>query len=712
MRAVELCYVDVGGTFTDAFLVDSDGSFTTAKAPSTPSDVRGGFLAAIGAAASDMGLELEEALASPNLILGYGSTIALNALLTRRGGRPGMLVTRGFEHLLRMGRGKQSWTELDRDDRIHAVSHRMLEPLIPFERIAGVTERIDCLGNELVPLYEQDVEAAVSRLLAQDVDSVVVCFLWSFLEASHERRAGEIARRICLEAGVDLPVYLSSEISPVIRELPRANAAVIESYCGPLARRAFGSLAGELAGRGFAGELQVMQSAGGLAAARTVKIVDTIQSGPVGGLTGGRFIGELYGFDNLITTDVGGTSFDLGLVTGGVLRVNREPTVGRFVLGVPMVEVISIGAGGGTMAGLDRHTGRLDVGLTSAGAEPGPVCYGRGGTVPTVTDADLLLGYLDPESFAGGTMRLDVEAARRAMDETIAGPLGMPVEQAAYGIREVIDTRMREAIRGLVVARGFDLSEYHLLAFGGAGPVHVAGYTSGIRLRGILMFPYSSVFSAFGASAADYEHSYTRSVNLLVSPGASDEEKRAVGERVTRAWRELEERAIRDMEAEGFASAELEVRPLAMLRYGRQLNDLIVPSPVRSVDAPRDWDELIAAFEELYGRVYGGAARYPQAGYDVIEVGLVARAPKLRPRLARHPLTGERPPEDARLPARRAYFGDWHETSVWSLARLQPGNVVTGPAVVEDPTTTIVVPPGRTVSLDELRTVWMSTQGA
>ncbi len=182
-------------------------------------------------------------------------------------------------------------------------------------------------------------------------------------------------------------------------------------------------------------------------------------------------------------------------------------------------------------------------------------------------------------------MRLDVEAARRAMDETIAGPLGMPVEQAAYGIREVIDTRMREAIRGLVVARGFDLSEYHLLAFGGAGPVHVAGYTSGIRLRGILMFPYSSVFSAFGASAADYEHSYTRSVNLLVSPGASDEEKRAVGERVTRAWRELEERAIRDMEAEGFASAELEVRPLAMLRYGRQLNDLIVPSPVRSLSA-------------------------------------------------------------------------------------------------------------------------------
>jgi N-methylhydantoinase A len=579
--------------------------------------VRGGFLAAIEAAATEMNLPLEDALGSDGLILGYGSTIALNALLTRRGGQPGLIVTKGFEHLLYMGRGKQSWTELDRDDRLHAVSHRMLEPLIPFERIVGVSERVDCLGNQLVPLYEDEVEAAARALIAQDVDSIVVCFLWSFLHAGHELRAREIVEQVCAGAGPELPVYLASEISPVLRELPRANAAVIEAYTGPLARRAFGSLAGELSEKGFGGELQVMQSAGGLAAARTVKIVDTIQSGPVGGLTGGRFVGELYGFDNVITTDVGGTSFDLGLVTGGTLRINREPTVGRFVLGIPMVEVISIGAGGGTMAGLDPLTGRLSVGFASAGADPGPVCYGRGGQVPTVTDADLVLGYLDADRFAGGTMSLDVDAARRALEEEIAAPLGLSVEEAAYGIREVIDTRMREAIRGLVVARGFDLSEYHLLAFGGAGPVHVAGYTSGIRLRGILMFPYSSVFSAFGASAADYEHSYTRSVNLLVSPGAGAEEKREVGARVTRAWRELEEQAVRDMEAEGFAPGELELRRLAMLRYGRQLNDLIVESPLPAVDDPDDWDALIGAFEELYGRVYGGAAKYPQAGYDV-----------------------------------------------------------------------------------------------
>ena len=303
-----------------------------------------------------------------------------------------------------------------------------------------------------------------------------------------------------------------------MRELPRANAAVIEAYCEPLVRRAFSSLGGELAERGFAGELQVMQSAGGLASARTVKVVDTIQSGPVGGLTGGRFIGELYGFDNIITTDVGGTSFDLGLVTGGVVGVNREPTVGRFLLGVPMVEVMSIGAGGGTMAGLDPLTGRLVVGRESAGAEPGPVCYRRGGSRADSHRRGPAARLPRPESFAGGTMTLDVEGARRAMSEQIADPLGIPAEEAAYGIRELIDTRMRESIHGLVVARGFDLSEYHLLAFGGGGPGHVAGYTDGIRMQGILMFPYSSVFSAFGASSADYEHTYSHSVNLLIPP--------------------------------------------------------------------------------------------------------------------------------------------------------------------------------------------------
>lgn len=709
-REPELCYIDVGGTFTDAFLVDADGDFVTAKAPSTPSDVSKGFFRAIERASDEMELPVRETLSGLR-VLGYGATIALNTVLTRRGGTPGLIVTRGFEHLLTMGRGKQSWTELDRPARIHPVTHRMLEPLIPFERVRGVTERIDCLGAEQIPLYEDDVRAAVGELLDEGADAIVICFLWSFLNDAHEARAAEIAREVIAERGADAAVVTTNEVSPVIRELPRANAAVFEAYAGPLVRRAFANLESELSTNGFDGELQVMQSAGGLAPARTVKVVDTIQSGPVGGLVGGRYIGELYGFQNIITTDVGGTSFDLGLITGGKVSVNREPTVGRFVLGVPIAEVISIGAGGGTMAGLDPLTGRLVVGHESAGADPGPVCYRRGGTEPTVTDANLVLGYLNPNRFAGGQMELDTEASRNALREKIAEPLGLSVEEAAAGIRRIIDTRMRESIHGLVVSRGFDISEYHLLAFGGGGPGHVAGYTDGVPLAGILMFPYSSVFSAFGAAAADYEHRYTHSLNLVVPADATDDDKLEVGRRITETWERLREQGREQMEAEGFDPAELEFRALAMLRYGRQLNDLEVTSPVERIDTVADWQALIDAFEEQYSQTYSRAARYPQAGYDIFEVGLVVTAPKIRPTLPRFELVSETPPEEAKRGTRLTYFdGEWRDTPILALDEMKPGNRVEGPAVIENPYTTIVVPPGREIWVDEYRSVWMSVQ--
>jgi acetone carboxylase, beta subunit len=298
------------------------------------------------------------------------------------------------------------------------------------------------------------------------------------------------------------------------------------------------------------------------------------------------------------------------------------------------------------------------------------------------------------------------------MSERIADALGIPVEEAAYGIRKLIDTRMRESIHGLVVARGFDLSEYHLLSFGGGGPGHVEGYTDGIRMRGILMFPYSSVFSAFGASSADYEHTYSHSVNLRIPPDADEDLKREIGARVTEVWRELQEQAVCDMEVEGFAAEQLELRRMAMLRYGRQLNDLIVTSPVDSIEEPRDWDSLIEAFEALYERVYSSAAKYPQAGFDLFEVALVARAPKIRPNLRKHALEGDTPTDGAKLASRRAYFEhEWTDTAVWNLVALRPGNVVHGPSIVEDPTTTIVVPPGRRVWMDEYRTIWMNTDG-
>ncbi len=706
-RQPELCYIDVGGTFTDAFIVDAEGEYATGKAPSTPGDLARGFFSAINAAASTWGMDVDEVLSSLK-VLGYGSTVVLNAILTRSGVTPGLLITKGFEGILLMERGKQTWLDLERQARLHPVTHRHNEQLVPRRLIRGVGGRIDCFGRDVVPLNEEEARRGAEELIDAGVDVIVICFLWSFANPAHERRAAEICAEVARHRRREVRVVPSIDVSPVIRELPRLNATVLEAYTGDLARGAFRDMQARLEKRGFTGQLQVMQSAGGLAPAVHVKSVDTIQSGPAGGVIGGRYVGDLYGFENLITTDVGGTSFDVGLVTEGFINVNREPSVARMLLGVPMIEILSIGAGGGTIARVDPLTSRLEVGPESAGAEPGPACYGRGGVRPTVTDADLVLGYLNPGYFIGGRIELDVEAARTAIHRSIGEPLGMSVEEAAEGIRTIADAKMRDAISGLIATRGFDLSDYHLLAFGGAGPSHVAGYAEGLSLAGIMVFPFSAVFSAFGAASADYEHHYLRALNVVVPTDVGDEEKLSLGSRLTEAWDELRSQAVEQMVHEGFDRALVRVRPLAMIRYGRQLNDLIVTSPVAAIRSVEEWDRLIQAFERLYERIYARAAKYPQSGYEILEVGMVAYAEKTSPKLRSEALAPKAPRRDTVKGTRQAWFGGgWTEAPLYELAVLRPGNEVAGPSIVEDPTTTLVVPPGKRIRLDEYRTIWM-----
>ena len=399
--------------------------------------------------------------------------------------------------------------------------------------------------------------------------------------------------------------------------------------------RGLARLEADLKDGGFKGDLQVMQSAGGLAPARHVRAIDTAMSGPVGGLVGSRTIGELYGFESLISTDVGGTSFDVGLVSNGFIGIDREPVVAGLLLALPMMEVHSIGAGGGTISRIDELSGRLVVGPESAGARPGPVCYGTGGTEPTVTDADLVLGYLSPRGLLNGKVHLDEHAAREAIREKVAEPLGLSVEDAAEGIRRVIDARMREAVTGLVSLRGTRLEDYVLLAFGGAGPGHVCGYTDKLSLRAVLTFPYAAAFSAYGASTADYEHHYNRAVNVVIPPDAKEDDLLAAGRRISEAWERLEQQAIDQMVLEGFDKEEVSIKHLAMVRYGRQLNDFITPSPVGRCETAADLLAVIAAFEELYARVFAKGAQFPQAGYEIFEVGLVASAQKIKPSPAR-----------------------------------------------------------------------------
>lgn len=666
-----------------------------------------GFFEALEAVATEAGYSFEE-LANALRVLGYGSTIVLNTLLTRAGARVGLVVTAGFEDLLLMERGKQTWTEYERIDRIHAVTHRHLEPLVNKRHIVGVTERIDCLGQRVVPIYEDELRSGVTRLLDDGVDAIAVCLLWSFLNDEHERRVRDVALEVAAERDMKLEIYISSEVSPVARELSRANASLIEAYTTPRAVAGLASIEERLRERGFGGALQVMQSSGGLAPFGSVRAVETIQSGPVGGVIGGHYIGALYGIDNILTSDVGGTSFDVALITAGQVPVNREPVAVGMILGVPMVEILSIGAGGGTLARVDGLTGRLSVGPESAGAVPGPVCFGRGGSVPTVTDADLVLGYINPATFGAGRSRLDVDAAREAIRAHVAEPLELSVEEAAEGIKRLIDVRMADTLDGLVAARGFEMQEYHLLAFGGAGPTHVAGYSGELPLAGVMVFPFSSVFSAFGAAAADYQHHYTRSCNIIVPPFADDGQQLDVGSRLNELWHDLAERAVTQMEKEGFSRGELVLVPQVMMRYGRQLNDLVVASPVQRIDSAGDFQRLIDAFEQQYEQIYARAARYPQSGFEVFEVGLVASAAKIKPLLATYDQGAPDPVAAARLGSQPAWFGGAkYETPRFQLAALRPGNRVEGPAVIEDPTTTFVVPPGFLVEADRYLTLWL-----
>ena len=693
----QICYVDTGGTFTDAFIVDDQGNFTIAKAPTTPHDISLGFYDALRKGAKSLGLALHEMLGQLE-VLGFGATIVINALITRSGRKVGLITTAGNEDVLELARGKGSWIHLDMTEIMRMQSHIKGIPLVPRYLVKGVRERVDCKGAVVVPVYEHEARIAAQQLLDEGVESIVVLTLWDFLNNVNERRIAEIVREV---VGEKVEVIEAAKISPMLREFQRTCSAVIQAYTAPLLEKSIRKMNRELREQGYKADLLIMQSMGGVASAEHCMAVNTIQSGPVGGLIGGRYIGEHYGYKNLVTCDMGGTSLDVGLIVGGRFRINREPVVEKMIVSVPVAEIVSIGAGGGTIAGVDPLSRRLFVGPKSAGAVPGPAAYGAGGELPTVTDADLVLGYLNPDYFLGGDLRLDPAMASQAIKKHIADPLGMSTVEAAAGIRTLIDTQMREAVAGCVTNKGFDTREFVLVIFGGAGPTHAGGLTSGFAFKEVLIFPYSAVFSAFGAASADIEHTVTKSVGLVVAPRVDDAGKAALCAALNGGWDFLEALVTEQMQREGFQHKDIRMVETASIRYRRQLHDLIVTSPVRRIAGPADFDRLIAAFDSDYESIFTRGASYKQAGYEIYEVGITASVSKVKPRLIRHERVGT--DASAAIKGRRmAYFdGAMREAAVYDLVALRAGNLVPGPAIVEAPTTTMVVPVDTDVSVDE-----------
>jgi acetone carboxylase beta subunit len=693
------CYTDAGGTFTDTLLIDQKGDMHSGKATTTPGSLDEGHIGSIEAAVSGLGKSMEEVL-SRSEVIAFGTTAIINTIVQRSGARVGALITKGFEKVPFIGRSSQNYSEYSWSDILHSTTHRHLQDLVECEDIMGVTERIDGNGKAFIPLYEHEVREGVNKLIDKKVESIIILFLYSYMDPSHELRAKEIAEEVIKERGADIRVFTSYEVSPTMKEVSRFNTLAVEAYAGDIARRSLAKSEERLMKLGAKTRLQATLSHGGLMPAAHAHMVDTAMSGPAGGVLGGKYLGDVYGYKDIITSDVGGTSFDVGLITGGRINIKTEPVVARFILAAPCAEVTSIGAGGGTIAYLDPFTSRLKVGPQSAGSVPGPACYGMGGENPTVTDADVVLGYIDPDYFLGGRMKLDMALAEKAIEEKIADPLGLSVIDAATGIKEIIDAEMENYCRSLISTRGYAVEDYVLLAFGGAGPTHVAGYTKNTRYKEVIVTPFASVFCAFGGATADYSRQYLRATRVFIPYQADEETKMECAQTLSDLWAELEAVATEEMAAAGFNLKEVEFEHLAFTRYGGQLDEIMFRSPHARIDDGGQLDDFVEAFEAEYSSVFTTAGKYPQAGYLTQHVGLVAKVAKPKPLIA---VKAAATSGNGGLKGRRTAVFDRKpmDTAIYEMSLLSPGQKVEGPAILEHIDTTFVVPPESHVDVDQ-----------
>jgi N-methylhydantoinase A/oxoprolinase/acetone carboxylase beta subunit/N-methylhydantoinase B/oxoprolinase/acetone carboxylase alpha subunit len=681
--------VDIGGTFTDCVVLDDAGRRTVSKAPTTPDALEQGVVDALEASARERGVALRELLGATDHFV-HGTTRATNALLTRSGVRTGLITTRGHEHAIVIGRVYAKVAGLAEREIVHSSRLRKPEPIVPRELIRGVTERIDRDGEILVPLDEEDAVRAIDSLAEAGVESIAVCLLWSFLNEAHERRLEELIA----ERAPGVNASFSCDVAPRMGEFERAATTAVNAYVGPLAAGYLEALKARLTAEGLRRPLLVMQASGGLTSPEDAALrpIVTLDSGPTGGVLGCRHLARGLGEEHVICTDVGGTSFDVGLVLDGEAPLDAEPVVGRYPLRFPKVLVRSIGAGGGSIAWVDAE-GLLRVGPQSAGARPGPACYGLGGTEPTVTDADVVLGYLDPEAFLGGRMALDRELALRALAR-LGERLRMEPEEVAVGIFRIANSHMADLIRTSTIERGHDPRECVLVAYGGAGPTHAAFYAHEIGSKAILVPAESTAFSALGLLTCDLTHT-AESSRRIVSP-YSDAALADMSER----FAALEARVLRQFEREGAAAEAVTITRTLGVRYRAQVHTLEVPldpGPLTRASMAR----VLERFAERYERIYGAGAVVASNDTEVElhrVVGTVA--------VKAGGVDASEPPgrggEAAPKGRRRAYFepDGFVTTPVYDGEALEPGSEIEGPALVERMGGTTVVPPGHVATVD------------
>jgi N-methylhydantoinase A/acetophenone carboxylase len=684
--------IDVGGTFTDLVL-NFGNKAVVKKVPTTPYDLSVCFSRVIEEGAGTLGMKIEELLPAVDMIR-YSTTIAMNRLIERKGPRLALITTEGHEDVVLIGRGAQ-WIDGTRvQERRNLAVQKKPDPLVPRDLIVGVKERIDSRGIVVRPLDENDVREKVRYLVGRGARGFVVSLLWGFLNAVHERRVKEIIRDEYKEFHIGyLPVVLAGQVVGKLGEYERTLAAILDAYLQRSMQIELSAMWDKLRERGYQKPLLMIQSSGGIAEVFRTTASRTFNSGPVSGLMGAHHVAKSLGYHNVVMTDMGGTSFDVGLVVKDSVRsYDFRPIIDRWMVGITMIKTLSIGAGGGSIASVNRLLqNRVQVGPRSAGSMPGPACFSLGGTEPTVTDADVVLGYINPSYYFGGKMKLDRNRAAQSIREKIAKPLGVSVEEAAELVRKIVNGNMASAIMKEVHLRGYSPEEFILFVGGGAGPTHAEGFKGDIPKA--VMFPFSPVFCAFGSSTMDIMHVYETSRKLTLSaPGSQQltEDYAAYNQTVAA----LVEQARKDLAADGLDPEQAAfVLELDML-YGGQFHVKRALSPRMALRSAEDVRAVCDAFNKEFSEAFSPFVVNPEGGVFIESFILKAIVATKKVELPEMRLEGS-DPGAARKGERPVYWPgakDYHPTPIYSSEALRPGNLVEGPGVIEGEYTTIVVP--------------------
>jgi len=672
--------VDVGGTFTDIVLLGSDGTIHTKKISSSAGNYAEAIVEGLTEVFRETGLDgsaIEE--------IRHGTTVASNAILEHKGARTGLITTKGFRDVLEI--------RTLRMPRMYDIAWTKPAPLVERYLRQVVDERINAAGAVERALDPRDAERAVDALLAEKIEAIAVCLLHSFTNPAHELLIRDLIRK----KAPTLPCSISSEVLPEIKEYERTSTTVVNAYVTPIVASYLKSLRKGLDDAGVRARLLLMQSNGGLTtdAAAVERPIHIIESGPAGGVVGAQALARAKHLPKIVTFDMGGTTAKAAMVEDGEVTRAHEYAVGAgimigsrlltgagYTLKVPAIDLAEVGAGGGSLVWIDA-AGALQVGPESAGASPGPVCYDKGGETPTVTDANLLLGYINPAYLVGGALKLNREKARRVFEERIAKPLSMPLERAAHGAHLIAASNMIRAIKAVSTERGRDPREFALFAFGGNGPVFACGMAAALGMKRIVVPPSAGLFSSFGLLYADVEHHYSRSFRRLLRKSDPRE--------IEGAWDALVKQALEQLAAEGFTAGKARIRRSAALHYHGQTYELTVPLP----DGPIDFAYLEEAFGREHEKTYGHRAGADEP-VELVSIQVVGQGLREGPSVPERVRASRGEPVPP--PPRRAYFGSWIETPVMRRSDLVKPR--SGPLIVEEYDATCVIPPGARAELD------------